>query len=158
MLSWALFHSLCGWLMCSRFQQSPSPCVCLILILNFLLSKTLLVAVHNIIHLNLAIALLLGYLLFLAGIETATVYDVCTISVDLLAPKETNYVHFSLTRQRVVWSQHSSSISSWLPSAGCCVRGSTSISYLLWSSVLFQRNGGFFYSLVGVSCDRCFPQ
>lgn len=36
------------------------------------LSKTLLVSVHNFIHLNLAIALLLGYILFLGGIETAT--------------------------------------------------------------------------------------
>ncbi len=82
----------------------------------------------------------------------------CTLSIDLLAPKEINYVHFSLTRQRVVWSQHSSSIFSQLPSAGCCVRVSTSISYLLWSSVLFQRNGGSLYSLVGVSPDCCFPQ
>ncbi len=34
--------------------------------------KDLFEAFHNFIHLNLAVALLLGYLLFLGGIDTAT--------------------------------------------------------------------------------------
>ncbi len=38
----------------------------------FVVRKDLFEAFHNFIHLNLAVALLLGYLLFLGGIDTAT--------------------------------------------------------------------------------------
>ena len=38
----------------------------------FLNRKKLFHAVHMIVHLNLAISLLLGYLVFMLGIETAT--------------------------------------------------------------------------------------
>lgn len=40
------------------------------------LRKELFRKVHNFVHLNLAIALLLGYVVFLAGIDTAVVNEV----------------------------------------------------------------------------------
>ena len=50
-----------------------------------LFRKELLTRVHNFIHLNLSISLLLGYVAFLSGIQTAVVNKVslesCTYSV-----------------------------------------------------------------------------
>ena len=40
--------------------------------------KTLLRGIHNFIHLNLAIALLMGLLVFVGGIERATEHEVST--------------------------------------------------------------------------------
>ncbi|XP_064391149.1 adhesion G protein-coupled receptor E2-like [Halichondria panicea] len=48
----------------------------LLSILYFLtLRKELLTKVHNFIHLNLSISLLLGYVVFLSGVETAVAND-----------------------------------------------------------------------------------
>ncbi len=38
--------------------------------------KELLTKVHNFIHLNLSISLLLGYVVFLSGVETAVASEV----------------------------------------------------------------------------------
>ena len=43
--------------------------------------KQLFVAVHNFVHLNLSIALLLGYLVFAVGVELAARNEVCTQSL-----------------------------------------------------------------------------
>ena len=45
-----------------------------------LYSKTLLKDLHNFVHFNLSIALLLGYTTFLAGIESATGNDASLIT------------------------------------------------------------------------------
>lgn len=45
--------------------------------MNFVCRKTLFSEVHNFIHLNLSLALLLGLIVFVAGIETAVVNEVC---------------------------------------------------------------------------------
>ena len=44
-----------------------------------LLRKELFKKVHHFIHLNLAIALFLGYVAFVAGVDTAIVNRVCTL-------------------------------------------------------------------------------
>ena len=50
-----------------------------------LFRKELLTRVHNFIHLNLSISLLLGYVAFLSGIQTAVAnkvsLELCTYSV-----------------------------------------------------------------------------
>ncbi|XP_065912159.1 uncharacterized protein [Dysidea avara] len=61
--------------------------ICLLFTIFILLLfwKTLLKDMHNFVHLNLSVALLLGYTTFLAGIETATENDIaCTIVAVLL--------------------------------------------------------------------------
>ncbi len=42
----------------------------------FMFRKELLAKVHNFIHLNLSISLLLGYVVFLSGVETAVANEV----------------------------------------------------------------------------------
>ena len=46
---------------------------------NFFCSKKLFTAVHNFVHLNLAIALFIGYLTFAVGVELAKDDEVYTL-------------------------------------------------------------------------------
>ena len=106
-------------------------------------SKQLFVAVHNFVHLNLAIALLLGLIVFVAGIETAVGNRVSvlqklyhhtfmyTATSDLI-PHSSSSCYFSFffssfSRLVVLQWVHSYSICSLPFSFGCSVRGSCSI-------------------------------
>ena len=61
------------------------------------------------------------------------------------------YSHFRLPAKQ---SPPSCSTSSWLPSAGCCVKASCSISCWWWCLVISQRNGGSSSLLDGVSAYK----
>ena len=117
-------------------------------------------SVHYFIHLNLAIALLLGYLVFLAGVDTAVgnrvrreihqYTDAVALisSPPLLPPSVCRLVVHSLLLCCITCSLQSS--------AGCCVRASCSTSCWWWSSAPSARNGGSSSSLDGVSPPNDF--
>ena len=101
--------------------------------------------VLNFIHLNLALALLIAFTVFLVGIELAVGNKVGQPTFLLK-----KVICFTLV-QTVWYSKHRLPVqqwlccyctSSWPHSAGCCVRGSCSVLWWLWSTPTSLKSGG----------------
>ena len=113
---------------------------------------------HYFVHLNLAISLLLGYVVFMFGIELGT-------STRVWTKHHTTFSQYRLNannecREVVGLWQHCCSTSSCQPSAGWCVRGSCSTSCWLLSSANSPTSGGSFCYLDTVSHNafQALPQ
>lgn len=114
----------------------------------FFHSKKLFSAVHNFVHLNLAIALFVGYLIFAFGVELAKDNEVLESTVN----KKTMWLIFkNIFRLPAKLSRLLSNTFYSLPFAGWCVREWCSTSCLWWSSQPSVKNGGSSFFSDGVS-------
>ena len=103
---------------------------------------------QHFLHLNLSIALLLGLITFVSGIETASKYRVSyNIMLLILARR----LDFELFRQAVLLWLYCFTISLWQHFAGCSVKDYYFLFCCTWCSIedFLEGRGSSLY-LVGV--------